>query len=205
MGWPDDQVTRIEFLARARPAAGLAVVGGKFKMLFRIDEDNNIVALPDGMPADNSLPVFSTEAQLLAAISDRDPVDVWNSFAGTPGFSELKPVKKFETRKIGVARIWKAIQRLAAAPAAKRTGKAAKTAKPKVEKAAAAAAGGETKRELVRRMIGQKGGATLEAIMKETGWQAHSVRGFISTLQSKHGVKVESSRREDGARVYQEA
>lgn len=177
-------------------------------MHFRIDEDNNIAALAEG--SDDTLGVFSTGVQLLAAISDRDPVDVWNSFSGTPGFSELKAVKKFETRKIGVARIWKAIQRLAAVSsamsAAKRTGKAAKkSAKPKVEKAAAAAAGGETKREMVRRMIGQKGGATLEAIMKETGWQAHSVRGFISTLQSKHGVKVESSRREDGARVYQEA
>jgi len=39
--------------------------------------------------------------------------------------------------------------------------------------------------------------------VKETGWQKHTVRGFISFLGSKHGLKIESSKREsDGARVY---
>ena len=46
-------------------------------------------------------------------------------------------------------------------------------------------------------------GATLEEIMTETAWQKHSVRGFISTLGSKHGYAVISTRREtDKARVY---
>ena len=39
--------------------------------------------------------------------------------------------------------------------------------------------------------------------MKATGWQAHSVRGFISAVLGKRmGLEVQSSRREDGARVY---
>jgi Protein of unknown function (DUF3489) len=39
--------------------------------------------------------------------------------------------------------------------------------------------------------------------MKATGWQAHSVRGFISgALGKKMGLKVDSVRREDGERVY---
>jgi hypothetical protein len=39
--------------------------------------------------------------------------------------------------------------------------------------------------------------------MKATDWQAHSVRGFISgTLGKKMGLKVESTKREDGERVY---
>jgi hypothetical protein len=47
-------------------------------------------------------------------------------------------------------------------------------------------------------------GATLEELMAETNWQKHSVRGFISTLASKHGYTVASIRREsDKARVYQ--
>jgi hypothetical protein len=39
--------------------------------------------------------------------------------------------------------------------------------------------------------------------MAATAWQKHSVRGFISTLGSKHGYTVASTRREtDQARVY---
>ena len=45
-------------------------------------------------------------------------------------------------------------------------------------------------------------GATLQAIMRATGWQTHSVRGFISGhLKKKLGLKVRSSKR-DGERVY---
>jgi len=44
---------------------------------------------------------------------------------------------------------------------------------------------------------------TLAEIMKATGWQAHSVRGFISgALGKKMGLTVESTKREDGERVY---
>ena len=52
-------------------------------------------------------------------------------------------------------------------------------------------------------MLQRKGGATLEEIVKVTGWQKHTVRGFISILGSKGGMKVTSTRREDGARVYE--
>jgi hypothetical protein len=37
--------------------------------------------------------------------------------------------------------------------------------------------------------------------MKKFGWQAHSVRGFISVLASKHGFKIESTK-VDGVRTY---
>jgi hypothetical protein len=39
-------------------------------------------------------------------------VDTWNSFAGAAPFDELKPVKKFTSRKYAVARIWAAVARL---------------------------------------------------------------------------------------------
>jgi Protein of unknown function (DUF3489) len=43
----------------------------------------------------------------------------------------------------------------------------------------------------------------LKELMKTTDWQAHSVRGFISgTVGKKMGKSVESTRREDGERVY---
>jgi len=42
----------------------------------------------------------------------------------------------------------------------------------------------------------------LAEIMKATGWQPHTVRGFISTLGSKGGEKIESSKNAAGGRTY---
>ena len=51
-------------------------------------------------------------------------------------------------------------------------------------------------------MLERPQGATLKAIMRATGWQTHSVRGFISgQLKKKMGLKVRSSKRE-GECVY---
>ena len=36
--------------------------------------------------------------------------------------------------------------------------------------------------------------AKLAEIMKATGWQAHTVRGFVSILVSKEGEKIDSSK-----------
>jgi hypothetical protein len=45
-------------------------------------------------------------------------------------------------------------------------------------------------------------GATLQEIMKATGWQAHTVRGLVSgTLIKKQRLKVESLRNNDNERV----
>lgn len=52
-------------------------------------------------------------------------------------------------------------------------------------------------------LISRPDGATLGEIMKATGWQAHSVRGLISTLGSKEGLKLASTKNEAGERVYQ--
>jgi hypothetical protein len=51
-------------------------------------------------------------------------------------------------------------------------------------------------------LFGRTKGATLGEIMGATEWQAHSIRGFISTAGKKHGVKIESSKNEAGERVY---
>ncbi|MGI8991525.1 MAG: DUF3489 domain-containing protein, partial [Bryobacteraceae bacterium] len=52
-------------------------------------------------------------------------------------------------------------------------------------------------------LIQQPGGATLAEIMEASGWQAHSVRGFISgTLGKKMGLEIDSAKREDGTRIY---
>ena len=46
-------------------------------------------------------------------------------------------------------------------------------------------------------------GVTLAGLMKATGWQAHSVRGFLSgTLGKKLGLRIESNKPTDGERLY---
>src|SRR5690242_12433536 len=60
-----------------------------------------------------------------------------------------------------------------------------------------------TKTEKVLDLLKRPGGATAKELMKATGWQAHSVRGFISgTLGKKMGLKVTSTKAEDGERRY---
>ena len=142
----------------------------------------------------------------------------------------MTPVKKFTNRKSAVSRIWKAIQSLDGGSAAEtaatapKPGKKAKTAAKQAKKAKTAvkakpakatkgkrAKGGDkpsaardgSKKAEVLGLLQRKGGATLAQIMKATGWQAHSVRGFISgALGKKMGLTVDSVRREDGERVY---
>ena len=82
----------------------------------------------------------------------------------------------------------------------KAEGKAKKAAKKTERKAAAPRA--ESKGAKILDMIARAKGATLAEIMKATDWQAHSVRGFISTAGKKHSVKIESSKSEAGDRVY---
>ena len=45
-------------------------------------------------------------------------------------------------------------------------------------------------------------GATLAEIMQATGWQKHTVRGFVSLLASKGGQSIESSKNAAGERTY---
>ena len=83
----------------------------------------------------------------------------------------------------------------------KETKPSKKAAKP--ERAAKATAPrAESKGAKILDMIARAKGATLAEIMKATDWQAHSVRGFISTAGKKHNVKIESSKNEAGDRIY---
>ncbi len=59
------------------------------------------------------------------------------------------------------------------------------------------------KKDIVLGLLQAKCGATLAEIMKATGWQAHSVRGFISgTLGKKMGISVESFKNATDERAY---
>jgi hypothetical protein len=52
-------------------------------------------------------------------------------------------------------------------------------------------------------LLKRPGGASLQQLQKATGWQAHSVRGFLSgTLKKKMGLRVDSAKLQDGRRTY---
>jgi hypothetical protein len=52
-------------------------------------------------------------------------------------------------------------------------------------------------------LLKRPGGATAKELMKATGWQPHSVRGFLSgTVRKKMGLAVVSTKGEDGERTY---
>jgi Protein of unknown function (DUF3489) len=84
----------------------------------------------------------------------------------------------------------------------KREGKAGKKAKPAHAKEARTPRA-ESKGAKILALIGRPRGASLAEIQKATDWQAHSVRGFLSTAAKKHGLKIESTKTEAGDRVYQ--
>ena len=82
-----------------------------------------------------------------------------------------------------------------------------KTSKKKIAKKTTirkkAAAPREGKGAKIVEMLRRKDGATLADLTKATGWQPHSVRGFLAgNVKKKLGLKLESTKRDDGVRVY---
>ena len=169
---------------------------------FTIDSENSITGYASGEAVpEGNMERFTTAGEL-AELAANWPaarlVEVWNSIPG------LKPVKKFTNRKTAVARIWKAVQSLASranapdvAPKAARSGKRA-SRKPKPHTGRDG-----SKKDAVIKLLGRTKGATLAELMTATGWQAHSVRGFVSgTLGKRLKLKVESFKTEKGDRAY---
>jgi len=150
-------------------------------------------------------------------------VETWNSLPG------VSPVKKFTSRNVAVSRIWKAIQgleqpnieessqqpeiELAAqesqqdadvaphTPASKKKPaglRKAPTAAPKAQGSRQ-----RSKTATVLELLKRKDGVTSKELIVATGWQPHSVRGFLSgTIGKKMGLIVRSTKGENGERTY---
>ena len=193
---------------------------------FTIDPDNNITVLAQVPAGTDRSTTFSTEKELAKLIADwpiSRLIDAWNSFAGVAPFDDLKPIKKFTNRKTAVVRIWNAVTRLtplvapvtADVASVKRNGKKSPTtsrravvARPAAKRAAEPASA-RTKKTGSKKMdvlalMRRDAGATLAEIIQLTGWQPHTVRGFVSgTLVKKMGLAVDSFRGEGRERTYQ--
>jgi hypothetical protein len=89
-------------------------------------------------------------------------------------------------------------------PKKSKSGNKASPAKkaPKSAKAATATRDG-SKAAKILDLLKRAEGATAKELMKATGWQPHSVRGFLSgTVSKKLGLAVISTKGEDGERTY---
>jgi hypothetical protein len=138
----------------------------------------------------NTEPTTTTEA---ATVAEQGAQGAPEKPAANKTASQKKGASKGEKTAKGAKTKTAAPKKEAKAPK-----KAAKTAPAKKTTAPRA----ESKGARIIEMIGRAKGATLAEIMKATDWQAHSVRGFLSTAAKKQDLKIESAKNEAGERVY---
>ena len=81
-------------------------------------------------------------------------------------------------------------------------GKARKESRPSKKPASKLQADRSNRKAEVITLMKRARGATLAEIVATTGWQKHTVRGFVSILGSKGGEKIESSKSDAGERTY---
>ena len=148
---------------------------------FTIDAGNIIARLDAHKHTTRDAEKFTSETEL-AKLAARWParrlVEIWN---GMPG---VRRVTKFTDRRTAVRRVWTKAKEL-----------------PPVQTKSTAVRDG-TKAARVIALLSEPSGATIKAIMAVTGWQSHSVRGFISAQLTKTlGLRVQSFTR-GGERVY---
>ncbi len=167
---------------------------------FTIDAENRIARL-DPADSENAAPDagarFHSEeefAELTQTWPAKQFVSTWNRLP------EVTPVRQFASRKVALCRIWKKLQEL---PPASRKSRQPKTSRPARKPGAPVPSERDSKKDQVIALLSNGQGATLPQLMAATGWQKHSVRGFLSgTLKKKMNLKVTSAKNPAGDRVY---
>jgi hypothetical protein len=97
----------------------------------------------------------------------------------------------------------KASRRSTNAPGANTPRRKLATDSKKTPQPRGATRGDTSKAELVLKKLRQARGASVPQIMEATGWQAHSVRGFLSAvIRKKLGLDLTSEAGKDGVRRY---
>jgi hypothetical protein len=157
-----------------------------------------------------SFPVESRRIDLLVSpagvmnvlIADKPAKGEHKMSNNTAETKDTAPVSGEPTKKANVgAQKPRVASTKAKSPKKATPARKAPKAQKKAKQAKPAREGSKTSKVLA--MLTRPGGASLKEIMKATGWQPHSVRGFISgQLGNKMGLAVTSTKSEDGERSY---
>ena len=150
---------------------------------IHVDHKVEVSTLKGKHPSSDGSIKFSSEREL-GRLAAHWPgtrlVEIWNHLPS------VRKLTKFTDRKTAIHRLWTALQEL----------------EPPNAKSVAGGPDGRTKAEQIVALLKCPSGASLRAIMDLTGWQSHSVRGFISAQLSKRmGFQIQSFKR-DGERTY---
>ena len=145
-------------------------------MLFHLTTDDHICAISEQDGGDIEGGSRFVSEQELGKLAQEWPmkrlVEIWNRLPG------VQAVTRFTDRKTAIARIWRAIQ--------PQTEVGCTTARPRHKTAQHQPAFREgSKAAQVFTLLCRPEGATLKEIRSQTGWQAHTVRGFISRNLSR--------------------
>ena len=177
--------------------------GDQQMKFYTIEKDTNNIAVHASVKEAQAVAGaerFSSETTLTkvaAAWPTSRLISIWNTLPG------VVPVRRFANRKLALHRIWNAVQTLG-----EQASPAAEGGTPAPSRAAAGPKSRKKDRGIARTdaildLLRRPAGAGLNEIVEATGWQAHSVRGFISgTVRKKMKLNVISTRDENGVRSY---
>jgi hypothetical protein len=155
------------------------------------------VLIPAEAPPLDAACVFSRFEEFKVMTTEwpmRVLLEIWNRLP------TQRRVTKFENRRIATERLWRQIQVLDQRPDLSL--RQARKRKPGQNGSRKRRSSAPNKAQCIVDLLKAPGGATLARLMAASGWQSHSVRGFLSRQASKHAdFKLESFKR-DGQRVY---
>jgi hypothetical protein len=125
-------------------------------------------------------------------------VAIWNRLGVTP-------VQRFTSRQKALTRIWNAVQRLKPEQENESPQPAA-AMHPKEREASSGDApvqARESKKAQLLALLQVREGVSIDQLARVTGWQKHSIRGFLSgTIRRKMGLNLIAAKTEQGVRVY---